>query len=73
MVSLALLGLPKSWYNYQDLVNRRENLPNWENLWFDFVQEEIRGNTKDKTSSKGDDEENCALARKAKKGKGKKS
>lgn len=24
MVSLALLGLPKSWYSYQDSVNGRE-------------------------------------------------
>ena len=30
MVSLALLGLPKSWHSYQDLVNGREKLPNWE-------------------------------------------
>jgi hypothetical protein len=26
MVSLALLSLPKSWHNYQDLVNGREKL-----------------------------------------------
>ena len=38
-----------------------------------FVQEEIRRNTRDGTSSKGEDEENCALAGKAKKGKGKNS
>ena len=25
MVSLSLLGLPKSWHSYQDLVNGREN------------------------------------------------
>ena len=42
LVSLALLGLPKSWHNYQDLVNGREKLPNWECLWSDLVQEEIR-------------------------------
>ena len=30
MVSLALLSLPKSWHNYQDLVNGREKLPDWE-------------------------------------------
>ena len=29
-VSLALLGLPKSWHSYQGLVNRREKLPDWE-------------------------------------------
>ena len=26
LVRLTLLGLPKSWHNYQDSVNRREKL-----------------------------------------------
>ena len=30
MVRLALLGLPKSWYSYQDSVNGRGKLPDWE-------------------------------------------
>jgi hypothetical protein len=30
LVSLALLGLPKSWHSYQDFVNGREKLPYWE-------------------------------------------
>ena len=30
LVSLALLGLPKSWNNYQDSVNGWEKLPDWE-------------------------------------------
>ena len=42
LVSLALLGLPKSWHAYQDSVNGREKLPGWERLWSDLVQEEIR-------------------------------
>jgi len=33
MVSLALLGLPKSWHSYQDSTNGREKLPDWEQLW----------------------------------------
>ena len=70
MVSLALLGLPKSWHSYQDSVNGREKLPGWERLWSDLVQEEIRRCTRDSYSSMHD-EENCALASKAKKGKGK--
>ena len=37
------------------------------------MQEEIRQSTTGATSSKHDDEENCALAGKEKKGKGKKS
>jgi hypothetical protein len=31
LVSLAPLGLPKSWYNYQ------EKLSEWERLWSDLV------------------------------------
>jgi len=38
-----------------------------------LVQEEIRLNTRDETSSKGDDEEKYALEGKENKGKGKKS
>ena len=38
----------------------------------DLVQEEFRWNTRDGSSSKHDDEEDCALAAKAKKGKGNK-
>jgi hypothetical protein len=30
LVSLALLGLPKSWNSYQDSVNGREKLSIWE-------------------------------------------
>ena len=73
MVSLALLGLPKSWHSYQDSVNGREKLPNWERLWSDMMQEEIRRSTRDGSSSKQHDEENLVLASKAKKGKEKDS
>jgi hypothetical protein len=45
LVSLALLGLPKSWHSYEDSVNGREKLPDWERLWSDLVWEEFRGNT----------------------------
>jgi len=58
LVSLALLGLPKSWHSYQDSVNGREKFPGWKRLWSDLVQEEIRRNTKDGSSSKASDEEN---------------
>ena len=37
MVSLALLSLPKSWHRYQDSVNGREKLPDWERLWSDLM------------------------------------
>jgi len=32
LVSLAFLGLPKSWKSYQDSINGREKLPSWEHL-----------------------------------------
>ena len=73
LVSLALLGLLKSLHSYQDSVNGREKLPGWERLWSDLVQEEIRRSTRDESSSKVSDEENCTLAVKAKKGKRKKA
>jgi hypothetical protein len=50
LVSLALLGLPKSWHSYQDSVNGREKFPEWERLWSDLVQEEFRRNTRDGSS-----------------------
>eukprot|EP00253_Pinus_taeda_P013725 PITA_13725 len=73
LVSLALLSLPKSWNSYQDSINGREKLPRWERLWSDLVQEEIRWNTRDGSSSKASNEENCDLAAKPKKGKNKKA
>jgi len=72
MVSLALLCLPKSWHSYQDSVNGRDKLRDWERIWSDLMQGEIRRITRDGSSSK-EDEENCALASKAKKGKEKDS
>jgi hypothetical protein len=72
LVILALVGLPKNWHIYQDYVNGREKLPDWERLWSDLVQEEFRRNTRDGSSSKHDDEEDFDLATKARKGKGNK-
>ena len=72
LVSSDLLGLPKSWHSYEDSVNGQEKLPDWERLWSDLVQEEFRWNTRDGSSSNHDDEEDCGLASKARKGKGKK-
>jgi len=53
-------------------VNEREKLPNWERIWFNFVQEEIRQNTRDGTSSK-EEEEDFTLVNKGSKAKGNKS
>ena len=68
----ALLGLPNSWYGYEESVNGQEKLLDWERLWSDLVQEWIRRTTRYGSSSKHDDEEDCASASKAKNKKGKK-
>jgi len=70
---LALLSLPKSWHSYQYSLNEREKLPDLERIWSDLMQEEIRRSTRDGVSSEQDDEENLALASKARKVKGKAS
>jgi hypothetical protein len=44
-------------------------LPDWELLWSDLAQEEFGRNTRDGSSSKHDDEEDCGLDAKARKGK----
>ena len=54
-------------------MNGREKLPDWEQLWLDLMQEEIRRSTRDGSSSKHDDEENLDLVSKVRKGKGKAS
>lgn len=73
LASLALLGLPKSWHNYQDFVNGREKLPNWERLLSDLVQEEFRRYTIDGTSSKAMNGDSFSLVGEGKNGKGKKT
>ena len=72
MVSLALLGLPKHWDSYQDSINGQEKLQDWERLWSYLMQDVIRRNTRDGTSSK-EVEEDFVLASKEKWAKGKKS
>ena len=42
LVSLEILGLPKNSHSYQDFMNGREKLPDWERLWSDLVKEEFR-------------------------------
>jgi len=39
LLNLTLLGLPKNKDKSQVLVNGREKLPKWEQLWFELVKE----------------------------------
>jgi len=71
LVSLALLGLHKSWYSFQDAMSDRENILGWERLWSDCVQEEIQRRMRDGREAPTEDKENLALVGKSK-AKGKK-
>ena len=61
LMRLTLLGLSKSQHNYQDSVNGRDNITNFERLWYDLMQEEIRRNNKDNFTCRANEEENFSL------------
>ena len=63
----------KSSHSFQVDVNSKDKLPNSKRLWSNFVQEEIKRNTRDGDSARNDEEENFVLASKGKKSKGKKA
>jgi hypothetical protein len=67
LVRVALNGFSKSWDVFVCGVVAREKLPNWQHLWDDFVQEEIRlGQLGSSSSPHIVDEEGLALASKGK-------
>jgi hypothetical protein len=71
LVNVALNGLPKSWEPFVKGVCARENIPDWQRLWDDCIQEETREESKG--NKQGGSEENLALVSKTRKGKGKSS
>ena len=42
LIQVALNGFSKSWETFVRGIVARENMPSWERLWDDFVQEELR-------------------------------
>ena len=42
LIRVALNGFSKSWESFVQGIVARENMPSWERLWDDFVQEELR-------------------------------
>ena len=41
LIRVALNGFSKSWETFVRGIVARENMPSWERLWDDFVQEEL--------------------------------
>ena len=69
LVRTALHGFPKSWEVFVEGIVAWEHLPDWNNLWSDCVQNEIRRSHSG--TVKLQEEENVALATKGIKGKSK--
>ena len=68
LIWVALNGFSKSWESFVRGIVARENMPSWERLWDDFVQEELRvGSTSSSTQHGGGDTDTVALAAKGKK------
>ena len=73
LVRTTLNGVTNSWSVFVESVVAREQMPTWDSLWDDFIQEETRrGYVQGNTSHNKEDEENVALAAKGKKKKFKK-
>jgi hypothetical protein len=70
-MNVALNGLTKSWEPFVKGVCTRENIPYWQRLWDDFIQEETREEFK--SINQGGSEEKFTLVSKTRKGKGKNS
>jgi hypothetical protein len=68
LVRTALNGFTKQWDVFVRGVVAREKLPDWERLWDDFTQEELRVDSSQASQPKSEEEENVALH--AKKGSG---
>jgi hypothetical protein len=66
LVRTALNRVTKQWVVFVEVIVARENLPKWDHLWDDFIQEETRKGYVHGSSSTSNEEENVALAAKGK-------
>jgi len=67
LVTSALSGFPLKWDAFVDGIVAWENIPSWDRLWDDFVQEETRRHSKTTCQHNGkDDEDNFGLSIKGK-------
>ena len=68
LVRTTLNGVSKPWVVFVEALVARENLPTWEKICDDFVQEETRrGLVQGSASTSREDEENGVLTTKGKK------
>ena len=67
LIRVALNGFSKTWETFVRDIVARENMPSWERLWDDFVQEELRVGSVSSSGQRGGEEDTVALAAKGKK------
>jgi hypothetical protein len=70
LVRTTLNGFTKQWEVFVRGVVAREKLPDWERLWDDFTQEELRVDASQASQPKSEEEENVALHAKKSSGAG---
>jgi hypothetical protein len=70
LVKTSLNGFTKQWEVFVRGVVAREKLPDWERLWDDFTQEELRLDATQANQPKSEEEENVALHAKKSSGTG---
>ena len=65
LVRTAMNGVSKPWIVFVEALVARENIPTWDRICDDFVQEETqRGLVQGNASTSREDEENVALTEK---------
>lgn len=71
LVRIALNDLSQTWESFVDGFVARENLPGWERLWDNCIQNEIRKNHLG-VAKQGEEDDNVPLLARGNKGKEKK-
>jgi hypothetical protein len=61
LVRTTLNGVTKEWAMFDEGIVARENIPNWDHLLNEFIQEENQRGYVHGSSYKGNEEENVAL------------
>ena len=67
LIRVASNSFSKSWETFIRGIVARENMPSWERLWDDFVQEELRVGSGSSSSQQERDEDTVALVAAGKK------
>jgi hypothetical protein len=71
LVNVSLNGFTKAWESFITNIYAQEQLPKWERLWDNCIQEKTQKESRSRKQAGDGGDENLALVSKTKKGKGK--